>query len=520
MIGWSLKNRTLLGSILVLAICGDIACLLGKPVCFDLRAYHYYNAYAFLHQRWGWDVFAADVNTFLNPLPELPYYLLISKVAPIWAAFWLGALHGLVYLLVYGIALEALHGWPHRMPLALAATAVAATGSMARLEFANLQGDNFWSLFILGAIYLMLRDRDRRHGLAAGLLLGLGSTAKLTLAYAAVGGAFAALVLGRRLRYLALFIAGEALGFFAMNGYWLFRQWKTFENPLFPFLNQYFHSPFYEPEGFHILNRLPIRSLRELVEATLGFLRYTTEHCDVFFRDARLPLLLALILLYLARRRANPRASWLAALYLASYLAWAPIFGVYRYLLPLELLAPLAILIFLDDLLPRRAALLAAGGVAIALALTTSVQSFPRLEWGKNYFGHVMPPLPHPERATVILTDTRPSAYLIPALPREAKYIRINSVYPSHLNKVAFVGHGHHNALQRQIDSELSRNDREFYSLWIGEYRPFIEDTLLAYGFRIKWPSCRFPYTFFDTAWLCPLYRDNLTGWRHDFVSR
>ena len=41
---------------------------------FDFIHYHYYIAWAFLHDRLNYDIVPVGVSTFFNPLIDLPYY--------------------------------------------------------------------------------------------------------------------------------------------------------------------------------------------------------------------------------------------------------------------------------------------------------------------------------------------------------------------------------------------------------------------------------------------------------------
>src|SRR3984893_5637267 len=62
-------------AIVVLAF-GSISIFLGKNEGWDFRNYHWYDAYAFLHARLGFDVAVAHHATYFNPLIPLPVYLL------------------------------------------------------------------------------------------------------------------------------------------------------------------------------------------------------------------------------------------------------------------------------------------------------------------------------------------------------------------------------------------------------------------------------------------------------------
>ncbi|HEX5128305.1 MAG TPA: hypothetical protein VFV90_01095, partial [Usitatibacter sp.] len=61
----------------VLAACvlgaGVRSLTLGKDTGWDLRNHHYYNAWAFLHDRLGFDLAPAQAQTYHYPFGELPF---------------------------------------------------------------------------------------------------------------------------------------------------------------------------------------------------------------------------------------------------------------------------------------------------------------------------------------------------------------------------------------------------------------------------------------------------------------
>ena len=74
-----LFNQNILMSLILIGI-GSYVCTITKfEIIWDFANYHYYNAYAFLNNRLNYDIAPASVNTFFNPLIELPLYFLIQK---------------------------------------------------------------------------------------------------------------------------------------------------------------------------------------------------------------------------------------------------------------------------------------------------------------------------------------------------------------------------------------------------------------------------------------------------------
>ena len=57
---------------------------LGQDIGFDLRQYHWYNAYAFVTGRHatGIDFLPAGIQSFYDPLIDVPFYLLATALGP------------------------------------------------------------------------------------------------------------------------------------------------------------------------------------------------------------------------------------------------------------------------------------------------------------------------------------------------------------------------------------------------------------------------------------------------------
>ena len=115
---------------------------------------------------------------------------------------------------------------------------------------------------------------------------------KLTMAPALVAlGSLVALGVARTqitLRAALAFLAGAVLGYLAVAGYWCWQLWERFGNPIFPFANQIFRSPYLPAEA--------IRDSRWVAEESLDYLSppfdmalgMTERLQEIPFRDAPL----------------------------------------------------------------------------------------------------------------------------------------------------------------------------------------------------------------------------------------
>jgi hypothetical protein len=440
-------------TVVVLA-CGWISVLLGKDEGWDFLNYHWYDAYAFLHGRLWFDVAVAHHATYYNPLPHLPFYWLATHGSSWMAVFYAGALHGLNVLPLYGLARASLQIPNHRLSAALALAGLG--GSTVISMIGKTSYDTVLSVPVLLALALLVARRDALEGRqgpgAAGtvaalacLLIGAAVGLKAVEGFYAVGAA-AVLVLasgtpGVRLVRVLAGAAGGLAGVAACGGLWFWTLERTTGNPLFPLLNDVFHSPLIAPESFRDPRFLP----QGLLAAVTFPLRFAFDYRvadDAPFRDLRVPLLYVLTLVALgaalwrvgARARPAP-APWLAPAATrtllifggCSYVAWLTQFGVYRYLVGFEMLAPLLLLAASDWMgLAPRMRLAGLGGVLLLCALAGRYDPGDHGPLGDPYVQVRGLNFPHPERAMLLMTGFEPMGYLVTTLPPAVPVLRID----------------------------------------------------------------------------------------------
>ena len=121
---------------------------------------------------------------------------------------------------------------------------------------------------------------------------------------------------------------------------------------------------------------------------------------------------------------------FLLAFGVISYLTWLKMFAIFRYILVIELLAPLGIWLILDRMISSRIARHAAAGASLLMILATlSPADWGRVSWGKDYFGAKLPVIEKPEDTIVIMTGADPSSYLVPLFSKAVRFVRIQSYF-------------------------------------------------------------------------------------------
>ena len=376
--------------------------MLGQDANWDLRNYHLYNPWAILEGRWGIDHHPAGVAGFLNPALDVLVYPLLTAVPDYVGGALLGAFQGLAFFALFVLAREAFGANMRALPMAALATVGGATSAMTISEIGMTFGDLTTAVPVLAALALGIRACTRPDGErlpwrigAAGALLGIAMGLKLTNGLFALGfaAATALAVPGSRLRSLSWLLAPAALGLAVTHGPWSAFLWSHFGNPVFPFFNAIFESPFAIVANISD-NRFRPRSLSEglLFPFYFGFNSRTTE---VPFRDLRMAAayfavpLLAVALVARARFARPWSASapparataFLIAFFAVGYLAWFRLFAIGRYIVVLEMLAPLMVLMLVARYIEGPYRTIVAAACVAALILTTHVADWGRTAW-------------------------------------------------------------------------------------------------------------------------------------------
>jgi len=430
---------------------GVVAILQGQDANIDLYRYRLYIGYAFLHRRLDQDLAPASLGTYLNPVLDAFHYLGIAHLPPRVFTFLLGSLQGVNAVVVLLLAHVLLPADRDRRPLAMIAALLAASGSTARSLLGTTLGDTTASLPALLALLLAMHafaspnDAKGVMSLAwAGLLAGAAVGLKLTMASALIAlGALVAWGLATsRTSIVAVLasLAGVVVGYLAVAGYWCNELWQRFANPLFPFLNQVFRSPFLPPAAIRD-TRWAAHGLLDYVRPPFDMARGLNERLqEIPFRDLRFLLVLLAVVAWAALRVTGKRPSLpgagrgLLAYFLTGYAAWALAFYYYRYASVLEFVAPLVLVVLVQAAFPGRARTLLVTATVIVL-LTTSVGSWGRLGFGERWFNIRLPP--HAlEPDSLVLLDSPLSSFLIPYLPRQTRFAGLEGTGSTRLEEL------------------------------------------------------------------------------------
>jgi len=536
----------LVASVLVPVLLGLLSLRMGQDINWDLQNYHWYNPYALLNGRLEADMGPGGWQSYFNPTIDLPYYLMMQALPAPLVGFVMGCVHGLNFVLVLAIARRVLgsDAGRSRLTLLLAIAGVCGAGFLSQLG--NTMGDNLTSLLVLSPLYLVLRGwqglqagMGRALGLLAlsGLLMGLGAGLKLTNATYAAALAVALLTMplpfGRRLGNAVLYGCAALAGLLASAGYWWLTMWQQFGNPLFPQFNQIFRSPLARQIGVIDSEHLPHNALEALFWPFV-FIKDISRVSEIVLRPAVMPALYAAALVFVfvwlagrlrrpgdaagAQPRLSPQACFLLVFGLVAYLAWLKLFSIYRYLVPLELLAPLMLWLLIERIAPRCYAARLGGWLLAA----TSIAVFPFVSWGHSRWAETgisasFPVLAQPASTIVFIGHgDPPMGWLAAFVPPEVRVISLTGGFPespAYLQRIQAVIASRPGPYYAMLATARKDNPRALQEAPARNHALFqtSQDNLSRYGLSIAEAGCKeYPAAIGSTALpfrLCPVTR-------------
>lgn len=363
------ERRWTLGLALAATLAWTMA--VGKEIGWDVIHHHLYLPFSWLSGRFATDLFAANTQSFQNPLGYVPFYLMVVARWPAWViGVTLASVHALCIWPLWQLAVRL---WPDPPQWAFRVLSVMAAwlSPIFLLNAGSSSIDPYSALLVLGALALVLTPAAAALRMVlAGGLMGLAFALKPSNAVFLLAGM--AMVLWRLTAGVGRWrdLGFQMLGCFAVAilamGAWSAWLWRAFANPVFPLFNNVFKSPYAPIEPAPDLRFMP-DGLADLALRLFEFATFRTYvHTEGFAPDLR-PLALAVaalpaLALWLRRmrmRRAPMRGELgsdtaaLAVFCGVSYVAWLLISGNSRYAIALFMLCGLLLVRALDAALPR-----------------------------------------------------------------------------------------------------------------------------------------------------------------------
>lgn len=448
--GWCL-------SVLFPLLFGCLGLWAGKDAGWDVQNYHWYAPYALLSGRFNFDLAAAQHGSYYNPTLDLPLYWAAQVLSAKAVGYLLTCVQGLNFPLLFWLAWTLFPSMTarHRLIMSAVCALVGMTGAGALMLAGDGSYDNVTSLGIIASLLVIARSQQTLRlgrpaaawGLVglAGIFVGAMAGLKLTTATYALGLCGALLFLParwpRRVSLTFFFGVGVMLGILLFAGHWMYRLWEFSGNPFFPYFNDLIQSPLLHNSSHKDTTFQP-QSLLVRIFFPFFFSLNSYLVAEWYFRDLRILALfvtLPLGAIGVGWHRLCPQpvgVPWLepvAARYLAvasclAYLAWLWMFCIYRYLVPLEMIAPLAIAVAIGWLpLSNKARVGLFAAIILGTQALVSVNYYKRKPWGDKYVAVQVPDLPPGKRPMVLMTGRGPLSYVVPFFPPAIPFVRIDS---------------------------------------------------------------------------------------------
>lgn len=360
--------NTINNNIFILSLCLIFGFTLGfiyrNELFWDLLNYHYYNAFAFLHNRLNYDIVLGGENSFFNPLPDLPLYWMIQYLND-----YPGIIYGIQGLycgvcLFFFIKICGLfwdnHTW-NGIITTIIATAVAATGQAFVVQMGTSTNEIQVTTFILAGLYLLFKITfrpDLQKGykfLIVGLLMGIALGLKPTVVSYCLGAGLTSVIfykkLNKPLPYILLFAAGGLLGYLLSNGWFMWHYWEWYQNPFFPFANFIFKSEYYYESNYRDTQFLP--SLKNYFIFPFIWHSFKYKIAETSFYDIRLTVYYTIFLLtifsfmFSKKARLFFKTNYKWGVYftflIITFFIWMALFSILRYIIVVEMLGCMVI---------------------------------------------------------------------------------------------------------------------------------------------------------------------------------
>lgn len=491
---------------------GLLALFLGQDANWDLRNYHWYNAYALVNGRLGFDLLPAQLPSFYNPALDVPFFLLASHLPARVAVFVLAMVQGLNFILLFLLSHAALIIARPRQKV-LVCTLLAALGLTGAGGIAQIGTTFYDNIVSLGVLLSLLLTVGLYHrllqagwpralglallcGLPAGLMMGL----KLPAVIFCVGLCGALLCtagpLRRRVWIAFGFGLGVLLGLALSLGPWAWYLYSQYGSPLFPYFNHVFQSPLAPLASARDTTFLP-ETWQERLLFPYIFSHNPFSVGEIAWHDLRLAAWYFLLPACLALRWIFPRfqdltaplTAPLASRYLLwtaawSYLVWLFLFAIYRYLLSLEMLAPLLIVITLG-LLPLRIPVRAALATLVLGVIVATLQPGTwgrKAQWRERMVSIDRPALTASTNLMILMAGFEPYAHVLSEFPSHIPFVRIQS---------NFTTPGNGMGINQQISQRVSAHRGPFQLLIPQDYLLTGRAALEYFDLSLVADSCR-----------------------------
>lgn len=404
-LGKIMKNNALM-FLLFSAIGIVLSNILRFEMIADFYNYHYFVPWAFFHQRTFVDVALAMENSYHNPLVEMPAYFIINHfnetpaVLYTFQGFWFGVLIFSFYKFCFLIFdSKQILG---KIQIFLTITLVFG-GFALMTQIGTSSNEIPVSIGVIVALFLLYREifvwQTERKSifLLAGGILGAMLGLKLTVVVYCLAAGISLILFGRifknPVKIILFFTLGGFLGFCLTHGYWSYILYKNMENPIFPYLNNVFKSPYYADKFLSYSTFYKKNWFDYLIFPYLAsFQKDVRITSEAYMVDIRLALgytllIISVLSLIFTKNPAmkiknNKGIIFLITFTFLAYLVWLQMFSIIRYAVPIEMLISLFVVKYFSSFRVRSLIGISLFSSLCIILLFALFSGLPYRSWG------------------------------------------------------------------------------------------------------------------------------------------
>ncbi len=372
-------NRESLLNIFIFAVLMTVVVFMSvslkNEISWDFTNYHYYNAWAFFNNRLNFDIVPASFNTFLNPVMDFPLYFYIQWFNDYPNLIWAlqGIWGGLMLFCIYKITTLFLdYKKIYNFFILAVLCLVVLTGEGVGTQIGSSANEIPIAFFILWGLYILLKmiklpqTQTLKKFFFAGVIMGIGLGLKQTIIPYCITSGLTLIIcfkyLNKPFKSIFFFALGGLIGYLIINGYFMYQYWVLYSNPMFPFLNGIFHSPFFDDFNYRDTRFLP--TLANFIIFPFLWHEKSYAICENYYTDIRLTLYYAVLILFAAvlifskKTRAqtlqNKTFTSLFVFLFLSFFLWLFMFSYMRYAVVIEAVGAIFAMLLILHYAPQK----------------------------------------------------------------------------------------------------------------------------------------------------------------------
>jgi hypothetical protein len=497
--------------------------LLGKDMAWDTLNYHLYAGFSAVNDRFAQDYFAAGPPSYFNPYAFVPFYLLVKAgLSPLVISSLLAMVHGVIFWLVYELAICVCPSSDRRVQITFGVIAIAMTflNPILVQQIGSSFADVTTAELMLGGWLLLaqaVRAPQMARAVCAGLLIGAATALKPTNAVHAVAACALLIFLPKtlfvRIRYGLSYGSALALGFTIVAAPWSYRLEQMFGNPLFPLMNGVFRSPEFTTEPLRHFRFIPASFAEALwrpfaIVNPVGMVQEELTAPDL--RYAVLAVLASMLLVRWLRKRlthssasttpAEPAAATraLAALgcgFATDWVLWLSASGNGRYFLPMAGVAAILIVALIFRLFAARPkvrnyVLVVILGAQVVQLYYGADHRWNPVPWDRNWLSIEIPEKLSTEPNLYLTAGVESNSFIAAYLAKGSGLVNFSGAYVL----------GSNGAGGARVEALIHRYAPQLRVLWRAkqseianfprDYRFPVDDSLARFSLRVDPSDC------------------------------